>query len=445
MKVLLIIPDGLGDRPAEELEGKTPLEAANSPNLDMLADAGMSGQYTVFAPGIPVGSPIALHVMMGYPVDEFPDRGVLISVARGLETSYEDVVLAARFASVAHGEGQLRLLSRFIRDEEEACKALAASIDHFQTDGLTFRYQYHSKGDGILFISGDASSDVTDSDPLGLDLPVIKVQPMEKSRYPIGARRTAVALNQFLSWAHREMCNHSISSQREKLGKTPINFLITKWSGQRRIFESFSERTAFKAASMPDEEVVKGLVIEMGMKLVDIPRAIGPEENIRQRLLKAEELFSQGYDFIHLHTKEPDYISHWCNPLKTKEALESWDRGFARYWEALGKDEDLLTVFTSDHSTPSQWDGMKPGDFNDQHSGEPCPLIIKGRHVRRDSIDKVGERFAAKGGLGLVRGSELMNIMLSLTDRTNLYGMRPTPKVYRYRPREVEPFNILPE
>ena len=445
MKTLLIIPDGLGDRPARELGGKTPLEAASTPNLDMLADAGISGQYTVFGPGIPVGSPIALHVMLGYSPDEFPDRGVLISVARGLETNYEDVVLAARFASVAQENGQLRLLSRFIRDEEETCKALSSSIDHYETDGLTFRYQYHNKGDGTLFISGDASSDVTDSDPLGLDLPVIKVQPMKKPQDPLAAGRTADALNQYLSWAHHEMSHQPIALEREKSGKTPINFLITKWSGQRIVFEPFSEKTSFKAVSMPDEEVVKGLVLEMGIKLVDIPRTIDPQENIRQRLLKAEELFSQGYDFVHLHTKEPDYTSHWSDPTKTKESLDAWDRGFARYWEVLGKDEDLLTIFTSDHSTPSQWDGMKPGDFNDQHSGEPCPLIIKGCHARRDHIDKAGERSAASGGLGLVRGGELMDIMLSLTDRTNLYGMRPTPWTRKYRPREVEPFEVLPD
>ena len=119
MKVLLIIPDGLGDRPAPELDGKTPLEAAHTPNMDALADAGINGLYTVFGPGIPVGSPIALHVMFGYPTEEFADRGVLLSVARGLETNYDDVILAARFASVASENGRLRLLARFIREEEE--------------------------------------------------------------------------------------------------------------------------------------------------------------------------------------------------------------------------------------------------------------------------------------------------------------------------------------
>ncbi len=443
MKILLIIPDGLGDRPASSLGGLTPLEAANTPNLDALAKDSINGLYTVFGPGIPVGSPIAIHMMFGYDPKDFSDRGVLLAVARGLETNYEDVVLAARFASVTPENGTLRLLERFIRGEEEACEALASSIDHYETDGLAFRYRYCGKGDGNLFISGGASSEITDSDPLGLDLPVIKVEPLEVARDPEAAGRTSVALNRYLSWAYEGMSRHSVSAQREAQGLAPINFLITKWSGIRTRLEPFAQKYGLRAASLPDEEVVAGVVGEMGIKAVTMARIADPEEDLRLRLQKAEELFAEGYDFIHLHTKEPDFTSHWNDPRKTKEALEAWDRGFAAYWDGLGKDQELLTILTSDHTTPSQWQDLRPGDFNDQHSGEPCPIMIRGRHVRKDQVSEAGERPAAEGGLGLVRGGEMMDLVLSLTDRTNLYGMRPTPRSHKYRPRDVEPFTLL--
>ncbi|MFQ5875149.1 MAG: hypothetical protein ACE5JL_15315, partial [Dehalococcoidia bacterium] len=231
----------------------------------------------------------------------------------------------------------------------------------------------------------------------------------------------------------------------ESQGLLAINFLITKWSGKRRRLEPFQERYGLRAASMPDEEVVKGVALELGMTAVDMPRILDPEEDIRQRLATAEKLFEEDYDFVHLHTKEPDFTSHWNDPLKTMEALETWDRGFSDYWERLGRDDELLTILTSDHTTPSKWMGLKPGDFNDQHAGEPCPITIKGRHVRRDQINEAGERPAAAGGLGLVRGGELMDLILSLTDRTNLYGMRPTPRTHKHRPRDVEPFQVSQE
>lgn len=445
MKILLIIPDGLGDRPAPELDGQTPLEAAHTPNMDRLADAGINGMYSVFGPGIPVGSPIAIHVMFGYAPEDFPDRGVLLSVARGLETNYDDVVLAARFASAVPENGTLRLLDRFIRGEEEACEALAKEISYYEYDGLTFRYTYCGKGDGNLFISGGASPHITDSDPLGLDLPVLKIEPLESSKDPSAAQKTAIALNRYLSWAHDRMNNHPVTCQRQAAGEKPINFLITKWSGKRTKLEPFIERYGLRAASIPDEEVVKGIVSEMGIHTIDLPRIMDAEKDVKDRLEVAEKLFAEGYEFVHLHTKEPDFTSHWNDPVKTKESLEAWDKGFADYWRRFGGNEDLLTILTSDHTTPSKWQDLKPGDFNDQHSGEPCSMTIVGRHVRRDHVDRIGERPAATGGLGLVRGGELMDLILALTDRTNLYGMRPTPRPRKYRPTDIKPFQILPD
>ncbi|MFQ5878874.1 MAG: hypothetical protein ACE5IZ_01695 [Dehalococcoidia bacterium] len=120
--------------------------------------------------------------------------------------------------------------------------------------------------------------------------------------------------------------------------------------------------------------------------------------------------------------------------------MEALDRGFAAYWQRLAHDPDLLTIVTSDHSTPSVWAHHPPGQFIDLHSGEPCPIAIAGSHLRRDEVTTFGERPAAGGGLGHVRGPELMPLLLGLAQRTNMYGMRPTPWPHLYRPREVEPF-----
>ena len=114
MKVLLIIFDGLADRPAPELDGKTPLEAAHTPNMDRLAQRGITGLFHPLAPGYVLGSPLALHLMLGYPEEVFPERGPLLAVARGLEFGDDEVALAARFASVVLEESHLRLVQRFV-------------------------------------------------------------------------------------------------------------------------------------------------------------------------------------------------------------------------------------------------------------------------------------------------------------------------------------------
>ncbi|MEE8347748.1 MAG: phosphoglycerate mutase, partial [Dehalococcoidia bacterium] len=296
MNILLIIFDGLADRPAPELEGKTPLEAARAPNLDRLAAEGINGLHHPKSPGYPLGSPLALHLMFGYPEEEFPDRGPLLATARGLPIAAGEVVLAARFASVAREGDRLRLVQRFINDEEAACRDLAQAIAEHTVDGFRFRYVYSGRGDGILYVEGDASFQVTDTDPLGLDLPVLRALPRAEASDPALAARTADALNAYLAWAHAQLTSHPLAHERDRAGALPINFLITKWAGPKPSYEPFAQRWGMSSASLPDEEVVSGLMREMGFHLDQIDD-LDPEADLRLRLARAKELLGQGFQF----------------------------------------------------------------------------------------------------------------------------------------------------
>ncbi|HEV8573371.1 MAG TPA: phosphoglycerate mutase [Dehalococcoidia bacterium] len=441
MRILLIIFDGLADRPAPELEGKTPLEAAQSPNLDRLAAEGINGLLHPKSPGYPLGSPLALHLMFGYPEDEFPDRGPLLATARGIEIAPGDVVLAARFACVEpQPNGRLRLLQRFVRGREEECTALAAAIAHHQIDGLTFRYTYSGRGDGILIITGGASYEVTDTDPLGLDLPVLKSQSWADAAAPANATRTAAALNSYLRWAYSRFTG---SVPRQANDGPPVNFLITKWAGPKPSYEPFAQRWGMRGASLPDEEVVSGLMLELGFHLEQITGA-DPESDLRRRLARARDLLAEGYQFIHLHSKYPDPMSHDNEPLRVRDAIEALDAGMEAYWSDLAADPDLITVLTTDHTTPSVWANHPRGQFSDQHSGEEVPLAIRGGNLRVDAVSRFDERSAVAGALGHLRGEDFMPVLLTAAERANMWEMRPTPdkRLYRPRPEEIEPFRL---
>jgi 2,3-bisphosphoglycerate-independent phosphoglycerate mutase len=441
VRILLIIFDGLADRPAPELAGRTPLEAARTPNLDRLAAQGINGLFHPKGPGYPLGSPLALHLMFGYPEEEFPDRGPLLATARGLEIPAGAVVLAARFASAVREEdGRLRLVERFIRGREEACERLSEMIAGLEVDGLSFRYCYSGMGDGILLIEGGASYQVTDTDPLGLDLPVLRARPRAEAEDPALAQRTADALNRYLTWAHAQLGSQPMSGGEDA---PPINCLITKWAGPKPAYEPFAERWGMGAVSLPDEEVVSGLMIEMGFRLEQIVEE-GAEGDLRRRLGRARELLSEGFEFVHLHSKYPDPMSHDNEPLRVREAIEALDRGMGYYWQEIGGDPDLITVVTTDHTTPSVWAHHARGEFSDQHGGESVPIAIRGGNVRVDSVAEFGERAAASGVLGHIRGEDFMPILLNAAERTNMYEMRPTPirRLYRPGPGGVEPLRI---
>jgi 2,3-bisphosphoglycerate-independent phosphoglycerate mutase len=442
VKVLLIIFDGLADRPAPELDGKTPLEAARTPNLDRLAAEGINGLQHPKSPGYPLGSPLALHLMFGYPEDEFPDRGPLLASARGYDIAESDIVLAARFACVdRETDGRLRLLQRFVRGREDECRTLAATIAEHQVDGLTFRYVYAGRGDGNLFINAGASFEITDTDPLGLDLPVLKAQPREDAHDPASSAATADALNEYLAWVHSQFLATKPSAM---VDGPPINFLITKWAGPKPSYEPFSERWGMRAASLPDEEVVSGLMLALGFHLEQIEDD-DPEADLRARLTRSLELFAEGYEFIHLHSKYPDPISHDNEPERVRDAIEALDAGMEVYWRDLSPDPDIVTVLTTDHTTPSVWANHPRGLFSDQHSGEDAPIVIRGGNVRVDSVTEFGERAAAAGVLGHLRGEDFMPVLLTTAERTNMWETRPAPIRRLYRPREsqIEPFRLI--
>ena len=127
----------------------------------------------------------------------------------------------------------MRLVERFINDREEACEALAASIAEYEVDGLSFRYTYCGGGDGMLFISGGASFGVTDTDPLALDLPVLRPQVRDDHAADPLAGRTAVALEQYLSWAHEQLRAHPASTADS--GANPIKRADHEMGGSQTI------------------------------------------------------------------------------------------------------------------------------------------------------------------------------------------------------------------
>jgi 2,3-bisphosphoglycerate-independent phosphoglycerate mutase len=441
LRLLVIFFDGLGDRPVPELGGLTPLEAARTPNIDRLASEGITGLLHAKSPGYALGSPLALHLLFGYEEQQFPDRGPLLATARGVEQAPGQAVLAARFAcAVPEGRG-LRLVQRFVTGREEACEALAAEIASHEVDGFLFRYVYSDRGDGLLLIDPPAAFEVTDTDPLGLDLPMLRAQARAGAADPEAAARTAAALNAYLGWAHHRLSAHPASAAAGDL--PAINCLLTKWAGPKPDYEPFQARWGLRPASLPDEEVVTGLMLELGFEVRQIAED-EPEAGLRARLDAARELLDGGAELVHLHTKYPDPISHQQDPEGARDAIEALDRAMASYWDGLAGDEGLITVLTGDHTTPSVWADHPRGRFNDLHSGEPCPIVVRGGNVRVDDIASLGERAVVRGGLGLLRGEDFMPVLLDAAQRMNMYEMRPLPERRLYRPdaADLVPFEL---
>ena len=161
-----------------------------------------------------------------------------------------------------------------------------------------------------------------------------------------------------------------------------------------------------------------------------------PEEEIAARLQQAREAL-KACDFVHVHTKAPDEAAHRRDPQLKKTVIEALDRGIAREIGPFLNDPEMLVIVTSDHSTPSEGTLV--------HSGEPVPVVMRGCGVRRDRVETFDEVSAACGALGMMRGKEMMYLILNYLDRAKLAGTMYSERDQPFWPGEYAPFSLKDE
>ena len=426
MRCILVILDGLGDRPHPALKGQTPLQAAHTPHLDQLATMGMNGLYHPWLQGIPLSSEIAHFLIFGYDLAEFPGRGYIEAVGSGITIDDRDVVLLCHFCSVITADNKLiRVKERPVITESELSILLKEASPYTKGD-ITIRFVSTKGADGFLIISGQVSPAITDSNPITVSRPLISVQPLDASPQ---AHQTARALNQYFRWLFQRLSSHPLNEERKKKNLTPINILATQRPGRKRPLESFFERWGLTGASIAAGPLYRGLSQEIGMDSIKIKESGDPEKDLSERLRQAHK--AEAYDFIHVHTKMPDEAGHTKDPQHKQNVIEALDRALAFAVQNIASDPETLLVVTADHSTPSAGSLI--------HSGETVPLVMIGRNPRHDTVTAFNEVDCAGGALGIVKGKELMYLILNFLDRAKLKGLMDTPVDQPYTPGHYRP------
>lgn len=184
MKAILVILDGLADRAQEELDGKTPLEAANTPHLNYLCSKAETGIMIPYRQGIPMGTETAHFILFGYNREDFPGRGAIEALGEGTVLREDEVYLRTCFSFVekgsALGDG-FRVKNRYTRELTtgeimELAESLPPSIK-----GISIKWKHSFDVHGILTLRGDSiSSSISDSDPFSAGKHVIKIEPFAK-------------------------------------------------------------------------------------------------------------------------------------------------------------------------------------------------------------------------------------------------------------------------
>lgn len=429
--ILLLILDGIGDRPCPDLGGLTPLEAARTPHLDALAAQGASGVLYPLGPGRVPSSELAHFAFFGYPPELFPGRAVLEGLGRDREVPEGAIVGFAALRSVVRRDDGFSVTGWYREAEDAEGIPLMAEVGAYEAEGVALRLDYLDRGEALVFLAGEASEEVTDSDPFfHTGHSVIAVQPLAGATDPGRASRTAAALNAYLLWAYGRLEAHQVNAARRRAGLRPLNFVVTKWMGRRKPLPSFEDRTGMAGAVVASAPVYAGLAALLGLEARAM-EADDPAEDLRAKLEAAAELFKRGADFVHVHTKAADEAAHTHDPHTKREAIEALDEALGALADEAGPFREVLVAVTSDHCTPSRGSQL--------HSGDSVPLVVRGATVRRDRVERFAERACIGGALGQLVGGDLLPLLLNLADRGAFLGGRPSAIPILGMPRRVLP------
>ena len=417
MRCILLVLDGLADKGHIAFEGKTPLQIASTPNLDRLASLGMNGLYHSYLQGTALPSELAHFLMFGYDIESFPGRGVIEAIGENIPLERNEVALLARIFSVSHLNGELVLRKENPTLDDTTCESLQETIKTYAHDDIEIEFIPTKGIQGILVLRGNVSASITDSNPIYEERPLMEVTPFEDRKEEKGAVKTAAVLNRYLRWCYQQLSTHPLNEERSKKGLLPVNALGTQRAGMMSSLLPFSEKWGLKGMSLSSGAMYRGLSSLMGIETEKVSDTGNAENDLYQRLQRAKA--ATDADFIHVHTKAADEASHTRDPAYKKTTIESLDRALAYALEEIIPDENILLVVTADHSTASAGTMI--------HSGETVPLTMIGKYTRRDDVTECNEVCCAGGALGLVRGKELMYLILNFLDRGKLWGLMDTP------------------
>jgi 2,3-bisphosphoglycerate-independent phosphoglycerate mutase len=417
-KIIYVLLDGIGDLPHPDLNGLTPLEAAHTPNLDIIAQNGVSGEVTSVGKGIAPQSDIAVFNMLGYSFKDhdYVGRGVVECLGCNIDFKEGDLALRGNFATIDQSKRIIdRRAGRNISpsDANEVCNIIQEivkikDIEFFikPTIGHRVIVNFRKKNGEKL---GD---NITNTDPAYDKINGIGVAKKDQDEIYIteskdkdrNSKFSAEIVNSFTNQVIDILRNSKVNKKRIDAGLLPINCILLRDAGNRYPhIQPINDKFKLNFASLVDMPVEIGISKILGMKPYDAG-------NTNEYGLKSKILVDKinNHDFMYVHLKGPDEFGHDGNAFGKKESIEEIDTQFFKpLIEELNhnKDSDINFIISGDHSTPC---------IKKAHTDDPIPLLVSGRNIVNDGTSRFTEKYASKGKIGKILGFEVIQQALDL-------------------------------
>jgi 2,3-bisphosphoglycerate-independent phosphoglycerate mutase len=419
-RLIYVCLDGLGDDAIPELDGRTPLEAAGTPVLDDLARRGATGLVHTVGPDVAPESDIAVFAILGYdPREEHPGLGVLEALGSGMDFRDGDLALRVNFAT---GDGDRIVDRRVGRDlPSEDAAALAEEVNsRLKLPGATFELRATVEHRGALVIradDGDLSAEIGNTDPayakqgsLGVALErfedrVARSEPLQDTPQ---ASRAAELVNRFATDSSSILDEAEVNDRRRAGGRLPANLILTRDAGDHiPRLQPIRDRFGPTWGCFVEMPVERGIAMVLGMGEVGAPSQEDPAARYASWAALAAEAIG-GYDALYVHIKGPDVPAHDGRAADKRAIIETIDASFfAQLLPAIDPGRTVLAV-TADHATSC---------LRKAHTADPVPLLVAGPGVTADGTTSFGEREAANGSIGTIRGVQIVPRVVGLLDR----------------------------
>ncbi len=421
LKILYIVLDGLGDLPIKELNNKTPLEAALTPNMDRLSQQGKTGIVYPVGKGIAPESDVAVISLLGYDAHKYyTGRGPLEAFAEGLSINDGDLALRVNFAT-AQDDGKAikdRRVGRNLTAEDAGLLAKEINAKVTLSDAV-FEFKNTIGHRGVLVIKGirsRLSGWITNTDPayeregaFGIakekfENLVAESAPMPGYEKQEEAKQAAFLLNEFTQKSNKVLNEAYINKKRVSEGKLPANIILSRDAGNRLPkFPSMESLHKMKFGSFVQMPVEKGIALLTEIEIIDVPQSSGHLDVDYPVWAKVALESVKKYDGIYIHIKGPDEPAHDGDFRKKKEIIEAIDKFFFGSLIPKIDPKDFIVCVTADHSTVC---AVKA------HTADPVPLVISGGNIKPDGSLSFSEKACALGSLGKITGQQLLPLLV---------------------------------
>lgn len=428
MKGILVLLDGMGDLPHRQLGDRTPLEAAETPNLDFLAARGEMGCMDPVKPGFIPESDEAILSIFGNDLIN-STRGQLEARGSDIKLTRGDLALRVNFATIDSLK-QKNILDRRAGRTLTTSEAeiLAKAINKINLP-CKFVFKATIQHRAVLVLRGGFSDNISGNDSTysqGHADDANKFKEFKAFDDEDNTQYTVNILNEFMEKVFETLNNHPVNEERRKRGLLPANFLLMRGAGIEPPKLNFYKKW-LSVAYMP-LEIGFSKTSGMGVFSFEYPRlkTLDSYDNLRDGLRKACN-FSiktlkrnhKDFDYAYIHIKETDLPGHDNKPIEKKLMIEYVDKTLFKFLKDFAPPNKIKVVVTADHSTPSK---LKA------HSADPVPVLFyngsppkfkfkfvpffktkeKKEDLPEDKRIKFSEKNARNGSLGRFMGKELL-------------------------------------